>query len=306
MTLRQNVLDLYTPVYDEFMLEAFKESKVVHPEIFHEIDDKTMEYKTNGMSGLGLWTDAEEGEGGNYDDPVVTYEKTFTQTKKRQRFSVSWEAADQDENALIKKIGTSQEMGRSCRATIEKRTANYLSDGFATTGPDGQYLFDTDHPKNPDETGVTYDNLLSGAFGHDTLETAEQEIAANFIGPDGIPIEPDEQPILLHPPQIRGSVQRVLSERADGRPGTANNDINRFSGMYRPVEWRWLAAAFGGSNTAWFILFPSMKQLKIVWSARPHYNSWLNNENELYVFSGRMLFDHGATGWRFGFASTGL
>lgn len=305
-TLRDQVLQLYTPIYDEFMLESFKEETQIHPQIYESITDKTMEYKVDGLGGLGLWEDAEEGEGGQYDDPTLGYPKTFTQEKRRKRFRVSFEAVDQDEYALMSKVGASKEMGRGARAKVEKDLANYISDGFATAGPDGQYLFDSDHPKNPEETGITYDNLLSGAFSHDNLEAAELEITNNFIGPDGIPIMPDEDPILLYPPALRGAVQRVLSERAEGRPGTANNDINRFMGRYRPIEWRWLAAAFGGSNTAWFIIYPSMGMLKIVWSAKPHYNSWIDYEDEFYVFSGRMLYDYGATNWRFGFGSTGV
>lgn len=305
-TVRDQVLQLYTPIYDEFMLESFAEEKQVHPMIYDSKDDKTMEYKVDGLSGLGLWENADEGAGGQYDDPVLGYPKTFTQEKRRKRFRVSFESVDHDEYALMNKVGTAQEMGRGARAKVEKDLANFLSNGFATAGPDGQYLFDSDHPKNPDETGVLYDNLLSGAFSHDNLEAAETEITNNFIGPDGIPIMPDEDPILLYPPALRGAVKRVLSERAEERPGTANRDINRFAGRYQPVEWRWLAAAFGGSDTAWFIIYPSMKMLKIIWSARPHYNSWVDWEDEFYVFSGRMLYDFGATNWRFGFGSTGL
>jgi len=72
----------------------------------------------------------------------------------------------------MNKVSTSQEMGRGGRAKVEKDCANYLSDGFAVAGPDGQFIFDSDHPKNPEETGVTHDNLLSGAFSHDNLESA--------------------------------------------------------------------------------------------------------------------------------------
>jgi len=306
MTLRDQVLQLYTPIYDEFTLESFAEEKQINPLIYQSIDDKTMEYKVDGLGGLGLWESAEEGEGGNYDDPTLGYPKTFTQSKKRKRFRVSFEAVDQDEYALLSKVGLAKEMGRGARAKVEKDCANYLSNGFSTTGPDGQYIFDSDHPKNPEETGITYDNLLSGAFSHDNLEAAETEITNNYIGPDGIPIMPDEDPILLYPPALRGAVERVLADRAKERPGTANRDINRFSGRYNPIEWRWLAAAFGGSNTAWFIIYPSMEMLKIIWNAKPHYNSWLDNEDEFYVFSGRMLYAFGCTNWRFGFGSTGL
>lgn len=313
MTNRDQVLQLYTPIYDEFMLENFSEDKQVHPLIYDSIEDATSQYLADSLSGVGLWEDAEEGEGGNYDDPVLGYSKTFNQGdgKRRKRIRASFESVDQDEYVLMKKVGLASELGRGARATVEKKLANFLSDGFATAGPDGQYIFDSDHPKNPEETGITYDNLLSGAFSHDNLEAAETEIMNNYIGSDGIPIMPDEDPILLHPPALRGAVARVLSERSTERPGTANRDINRFrdgsfSPNYRPVEWRWLAAAFGGSNTAWFIIYPSMKMLKIIWNAKPHFNSWIDNEDEYYIWSGRMLFDYGCTNWRFGFGSTGI
>lgn len=308
MTLRDNVLQLYTPIYDEFMLDGFKIDTQVHTEIYDVIDDSTSTYLTDNLSGTGLWEDAEEGEGGNYDDPVLGYAKTFNQGdgKKRKRIRASFESVDQDEYVLMKKVGLAESLGRGARSTVEKNLANFLSDGFATAGPDGQFIFDSDHPKNPSETGITYDNLLSGAFSHDNLEAAETEITNNYIGEDGIPIMPDEDPILLYPPALRGAVARVLEDRALERPGTTNRDINRFAGRYRPVEWRWLASAFGGSNTAWFIIYPSMKMLKMIWNARPHFNSWLDNEDEFYVWSGRMLYDFGATNWRFGFGSTGL
>ena len=308
MTLREQVLQLYTPIYDEFMLDGFKEEVQINPKVYESIDDKTSEYKTDSLSGVGLWEDADEGSGGNYDEPVLGYAKTFSQGdgKRRKRIRASWESVDQDEYVLMKKVGLADELGRGARATVEKHCANYLSDGFATAGPDGQYIFDTDHPKNSEETGITYDNLLSGAFSHDNLEAAETEITNNFIGPDGIPIMPDEDPILLYPPALRGAVERVLADRANERPGTANRDINRFAGRYQPVEWRWLAAAFGGSDTAWFIIYPSMKMLKIIWNQKPNFNSWIDYEDEMYVWSGRMLYDYGCTNWRFGFGSTGL
>lgn len=306
MTVRDQVLQLYTPIYDEFMLESFKEQTQVGPNIYTVQDDNSSEFKVDGLSGLGLWEGANEGEGGQYDDPVLGYPKTFTHGKIRKRFRVSWESVDDDEYALMKSVSTSEEMGRGARAKCEKDAANYLSDGFATAGPDGQYIFDTDHPKNPEETGVTYDNLLSGAFSHDNLEAAETQITNNFIGPDGIPIMPDEDPILLYPPALRGAVKRVLMERAELRPGTANNDVNRFAGRYQAVEWRWLAAAFGGSDTAWFIIYKSMGMLKWIWRQRPHYHSWVDYEDEFYVFSGRARYSYGCSNWRFGFGSTGL
>ena len=96
----------------------------------------------------------------------------------------------------------------------------------------------------------------------------------------------------------------MLDERAKEQPDTTERNINRFAGKYRPVEWRWLAAAFGGSATAWFIIYPELNFLKQVWSAKPHFTSWVDEDLEQYKFKGRMLYSFGLTKWRAMFAST--
>lgn len=306
MTTRNSVAQLYTPIYDEFMLTEYKEETQVHTQVYETIEDKTKEYKVDDLSTLGIWESANEGSGGGYEDPVLGYPKTYTQAKFWKKFQVSFEAVDHDEYALLKKQDEAKAMGRGARAKVEYDTANHLYDGFSTAGPDGQYLWDSDHPKNSDETNVTYSNLLSGAFSHDNLEAAETQITNNFIGPDGIPIMPNEDPILLYPPALRGAVKRVLSDRAQEQPDTTMRNINRFAGRYKAVEWRWLAAAFGGSDTAWYIIYPELGFLKVVWSAKPHFTSWVDEDNEFYKFKGRMLYAYGASNWRCGFASTGI
>lgn len=311
-TNRDAVIDLYTPVYDEFLWDGYTSYKQVHQEVFKEIEDKTLTYLTNELSGLGEWEDSEEFDDGAYADPVLGYEKTYTQEKRLKRFKVSFEAVDMDEYAILSKVGLAKSMGYGGSCKVERETSAIFNTGFSTAGPDGQFFFDSDHPKNPDETGTTYDNLLSGAFSHDNLEAAETEISDNFISEDGLPIMPGEDPVILFPPNLRGTVERVLNERALERPGTANRDINRFVGSgkkfnYKLVEWWWLAAGQGraGSDTAWYIVFPSLGHLKIIWSAKPHYNSWVDYGIEAYCFAGRMLYDCGFDNWRAAFGSTG-
>lgn len=304
-TVRSNVAQLYTPIYDEFMLAKFKEEDQINKLVYQQIDDKTKQYIVDDLGGTGIWESADEGVGGGYEDPILGYPKTFTQAKFWKKFQVSFEAVDQDEYALLKRISVAEQMGIGGRAKVEKDTANRLSNGFSVASPDGQYLWDTDHPKNSLETGTTYSNLLSGAFSHDNLEAAETQIASNYFTMDGIPIVPSEDPILLYPPALRGAVKRVLSERATEQPGTTMRNINRFAGTYRAVEWRYLMSAMGGSQTAWFIIYPELGYLKLVWGQRPAFVSWVDEDLEYYKFKGRMLYAFGESNYRCGFASTG-
>lgn len=309
-TTRAQVAELYTPVYDHFMLSTFSEETMVHTQVFESIEDSTKEYKVNDISGLGIWESSTELSSGNYEDPVQGYSKTYTQTKFIKKMEASFESVDQDEYALLKKEGDAKQMGRGGRARVESDTAGTLLNMFSVAGPDAQFGFDTDHPKNREETGTTYSNLLSGAFSHDNLELAETQIAANFFDMKGIPIETIEDPILLYPSALRGAVARVLSERAEERPGTTLRDINRFAGRYKPVEWRYLGASVNqtatGSNTAWFIVFKELGFFKIIWNQKPVFTSWIDEENESYKFKGRMLYAQGYDNWRGAFGSTGL
>ena len=142
MTNKNQVLQLFTPIYDEFMLATYKEDTQVSPKIFEQIEDKTSQYIVDDLGGLGKWEDASEGAGGQYEDVVLGYPTTLSQAKIRKRFSVSFEAVDQDEYALLNKVSDAKNMGRGARAVIEEKTSAIVYGGFNTAGPDGQFLLD--------------------------------------------------------------------------------------------------------------------------------------------------------------------
>lgn len=309
-TLRSSLAELYTPIYDEFLIQNFQEYAQVGPKIFTVKDDESKEVKINDMSGLGRWEDTNEAEAGNTEDPVLGYAKTYTHTKQTKTLQVSFEAVDDDEYALLGKLGQASSLGKGARDKAEYDDAQVLVNAFSVAGPDGQFGYDTDHPKNREETSTTYSNLLTGAFSHDSLEAAETQIAANFFDMDGIPIPVTGEINLVYPPALRGAVARVLSERALERPSTTMRDINRFVGAktvykYNPIEWVYLGTALGGTNTQWHMIFTWLEYLKMYWRERPHFTSWVDEDTEVYNFKGRMRKIQGYDNWRFGFASAG-
>ena len=312
MNIRDTHSELYTPIYDMFMLGTFKEYEQQCTVGFTVIEDSTKEYKVDDISGLGTWDETAEAAEGDVEDPVLGYPKTYTHTKFTKTFQASFEAVDDDEYALLKKESQIKEMGTGARDRVERSCAGVLINGFSATtnSPDGQFLFDTDHPKNSEETGTTYSNLLSGAFSHDNLELAETQITANLFSMAGIPIPPTSEIVLYFPPALRGAVSRVLNERAQERPGTAQREINRFVGAgttykYKMAEWIYLSTAMGGSNTAWFCVFKEFGYFKLIWRQRPHFVSWVDEKADIYNFKGRMRFSSGCDNWRGAFASTG-
>lgn len=308
---RTQLAQLYTSIYDEFMLSSYNEYESGTMKGVKEVNTTQKDYIVDDLSSLGMWDSVNELAEATPEDPVLGYPKTYTIGKLNKQFQVSFEAVDDDEYALVKKQGDAMQMGKGARAKQSYDLAQILATAFATAGPDGQYLIDSDHPKNSEETGTTYSNLLSGAFSHDNLETAEKTMTDNLYDMKGLPIPVTQDPILLYPPALRGIVERVLNERAVERPTTTNRDINQFivrKGMfkYQPVEDVWLSAANGGSDSAWYILFPWMGYFKLVWRQKPKYVSWLDYDIDAFNFKGTMRYATGIDNWRFGFGSTGV
>jgi len=305
---RLELLDLFTPIYDEFTMMAFGAVDMQHSKIFDVIVDPTKDFKHNVISGLGAWELVSEDSDEGLDHFVIGYEGTITPLKYRKYFYVTFEVNEQMEYANLKsKIAKAQALGRGGAARLEMLAAAILISGFSTAGADGLALFHNTHYKNPEETGVTYDNLLSGAFSHDALETAEQQISAEFFDLDGLPMVTFAgKPVIVHPSALRGPVQRVLSERAEERPSTTLRDINVYAGKYESVEWPFLDAALGGSDIAWYIVYPALKNLKMIKNtATPQYASWIENIVHRYYFDGWLYAQAGAQDWRGIFGSTG-
>lgn len=311
---RAQLSELFTPIYDEFMLMGFAEEKQVGPQIFTIKDDMTKEWKFDGISGTGAWELATELSSGGYEDLVLGYPKTITALKYWKKILCSFESTEQDEYAMLKgKRATANQIGKGGHTQVERLMAASLYGGFTTAGPDGVFLYDTDHPKNREETGIVYDNLLVGPLSHDNLEAAEKKIADNLYDMKGLPIPMNENPSLVYAPALKGKVARLLSDRADYRPGVGRTDalnsemeINQFAGQYNPILWRLLSAKEGGSDTAWYIVYKEANSLRGVYARRPAFDNWIDKDIEAYVFKGSLMFAAGSVDWRGVFASTGL
>lgn len=306
---RAELLDLFTPIYDEFTMIAAQSVSVIHPQVADVEIDPTKDWKFNAISGLGMWEEVDEDSDEGLDHFVIGYEGEVTPLKFRKYFYVTYETSNQMEYAALKsKIVKAEALGRGGPARLEKLVADTLINGFTVAGVDGQFVFSTSHPKNPEETSTTYDNLLDGAFSHDNLEAAEKQISKNFFDLDGLPmVQWAGKPIVVHGSSLRGPVNRVLGERAGDQPDTTLRNTNVYANKYEAVEWAWLDAALGGSDTAWFIIYTGLKNIKLIKnSAGLEFASWLDNLKHRFYFDGWLHAQAGIKDWRGLFASTGL
>src|SRR3990167_1873427 len=307
---RQELLDAFTPIYDEFRIMKFAEANHSYPKLFDVIDDPTKDWKFNAMSGLGAWEAVDEDTDDGLDNFEIGCEGTFSLGKYRKYFYVSFEVNEQIEYASLKsKSFKAEALGAGGRSRCERSSLAKLPGGFTTAGADAVMIFSNSHPKNTTETGILYDNLLAGPLSHDNLEAAQKQIAHNHFDMDGEPIQLDEKPYIVYAPSNNGTAMRLLSDRAnDNMPNQEKYGINIYAGKYTPLESVFISAApgMGGSDTAWYIVYPGMENLKFIWGGRPTFASWIDNKYHRYYFDGWMWFSCGIVDWRGLFGSTGL
>jgi hypothetical protein len=313
--LKSSIADAYTRTYDEVANRSYETTPKEFEKVVNIMEDDSSMVQVSEVSGLGEWEATTEGNAGNEGRLVQGYDKTFTHIKYDKTATLSVEAIEDDEAAVVEGLVSAKAMAKGAIAKCNKLVAARLYNGFATnTTPDGVYLFSASHLQNA-ETTATLSNLLSGALSIDNLILAETQIANNLVGEDGMPIIESGVRQLILPPALRDVAYRILASRAV--PGTPDNDANKFGSEkkkfssllsldYDPVELRYLAAQFGGSDTAWYIRIPNMNMFRFYWRKKPNFRSWVEDNEDLVKHKGSMRASVGETNFRELFGSTGL
>lgn len=309
MTIDRNQLpSLYDPSFREVFNGGFQEAPAIVSSLFMPKDITTKTHKIGTVIPIGGWETATELQDLVTDAPMDGYTKTFTPVKYRKGVNISFEAVDDDERGEVTNISSQLlSFGRGAGNLVERECAKVLNQGFTTTTtPDSQYLFSDNHPLKTKgiRTSTAGDNKYTGVLSHDNLETFEKQIRTNAVDDRGEPVMEVLPTVLLVPPALRATAERICSARAVERPNTGNRDINVWSGSYQVVTSPHLSTAWGGSDTAWFLVKPQFG-LWLVWRARPTYSSWTNYSNESYWFGGSMRLTVGAADWRGVWGSTG-
>lgn len=161
---------------------------------------------------------------------------------------------------------------------LEQRSAfDLLSQGFSATFNngygDGKRTFSGAHPLSPHDA-TTWSNVLT-----DSAVLSEASLQALFTLLDTTPDDRGNEmhlgkygyTIVVTNLQDYLAAQRLVNVDADLRPGTANNDINVFSGkmvgMNRPITVTWVPYAANATNPrAFYVLANQEHQLNVLTS----------------------------------------
>jgi phage major head subunit gpT-like protein len=107
-------------------------------------------------------------------------------------------------------------MGVQARRWPDQLLKKVMQAGISTTGWDGQYFWDTDHPVNFDNSAMgTYQNRYTGTSLTTANYAAMRAAMSSLVGPDGemLNVVPT---LLVVPPQLEGAANTIIRSQVVG------------------------------------------------------------------------------------------
>ena len=208
---------------------------------------------------------------------------------------------DDDQYGQVRRRASN--MSDSFNNTIEQDAVNVFINGFtdsgtnrmgaSTNGADGVGLLSAAHPYSPADTGTTQANEGTLALTIDNLDTTRQAMR-NFTDDAGqlLGVNPN---MLLVPPELERTATQLVSERALYEPGSAQYDVNIFSGRFQPVVWDRLT-----DSNAWFLIDSNLMKQHLIWQWRikPEFSTAEDFDGLTAKFRGYMRYGIGWTDWK--------
>jgi phage major head subunit gpT-like protein len=138
-------------------------------------------------------------------------------------------------------------MGQQARMYPDDLVLDLIEAGTSRECYDGQYFFDTDHPKNLDDAGAgtQSNNFTSKALSHDNLQSVRTAMR-KLVGADGrtLGVNPTH---LVVPPALEKTALQILNAEMVAEGGVSVTNVLR--GSLKLIVWDRLT-----SDTTWYLL----------------------------------------------------
>jgi phage major head subunit gpT-like protein len=295
--IRPNFKDELDPSLRAIFFDRYDQEPQMMPEVFNvESSDRDAE-TDSATTGFGKLAETDELGALDYEDPVKMYRTVYTHKKYTKGFKVSQELVEDDQHNVISRMPKA--LAKSVVYTTEYYSASVLNNAFNTSYTsygDSKPLASTSHTRadggtaqsNASSTGITLteDNLETGRLALEKALNDKGEIV-NFMADT-----------LVIPIDLRKTA--VILTDSSMRPGTANNDVNVYEGVFRVIPWRYIT-----STTAWFLMDKSNHLLNWFWRIRPEFKSDYAFDSDAALYKVRVRFSYGWSDWRGVWGSAG-
>lgn len=288
--IRGNFKDELDPSIRQIFFDRYNEEPQVMPLVFNVLTTSKDSETDSATTGFGKMVQTSELGALDYEDPVKMYKTSYVPMKYTKGFKVSQELVEDDQNNVISAMPKA--LAKSVVYTTEDFAADILNNGFNTANTsygDGKPLFSTTHTRADGGSSQSNASSTSIAFSETNVETGRLalEKALNDKGQ----IVNFKADTVIAPIDLRKTVQ-IITE-SSMRPGTANNDVNIYEGVFKNIFWRYLT-----STTAWFLADSRNHLLNWFWRIRPEFKSDFNFDADAALYKVRVRFTAGWSDWR--------
>ena len=255
-------------------------------------------------AGPGKWNTHAEEEDAEEANVLTGNSTTHNVSNWKQDLSIPKEFYDDDLHEVVNK--SVADMGRQAKNTKDENAMGIYVDGFAThTTPDAAYVWSDAHTTL---SGVTIDNLSSGAMTPATLETlirmlVEQKDQRGRLGGHN-------PAALLVPPILFPDAQEFT--KSDLKPNTTDNNLNYVSLIYpglQVFQSPWVGGTYSSytnANTAHYLVSTNHSiRRRVRAPLTTTLVDWVYDSKDRYKYRGRFREVCYAATWEGSVASTG-
>lgn len=305
MLMSQQFGRLLEPGLRKIFMETYNEIPEQYSRVFNvQNSNKAIETDLR-MGGFGLWDKKDSAGSVVFQDPTDTQALQYIHEEFASGFTVERKLVDDEQYNQISKMAKS--LGRAARATIETQAASVLNNAFTVNGFDGAPLISATHKRLD---GGTMSNQLAASDGAGAANGAlsDRNLKAALIqtrrqvDDKGILIQVQPK-ILVVPPALEYTAKTLLQSANLSVNGTGSgmtNDKNVIQNRFDVVVMDYLT-----SNTAWFLVDPSVAELNFFWRKRLEFKQDEDFSTMQAKYRGYMRFSAGYSDYRGIFGSTG-
>ena len=289
---------LLEPGLRKIFFETYAEVPEQFSKIYNVLTSKKAKETDYGLGAFGDWVErASELAEVQYDTIDPGLEREYVHKAFTKGFMLGRELVDDEQYNQINKMPAA--LARSGRAFVEKEAAKTFIGATTTAIYDGKALLAADHPLlNSSKTGC---NLVTGALTPATLKEA-MTMMRETVDEAGNIIAASPKKLIV-PPALEYTAKEILNstQLAD----TQLNNVNSVKGALELVVYDYIGAANGGSDTAWFIMDPTLAQINFFWRVKPEFKWGEDFDTFVAKYRAYMRFSYGVSDWRGIVGSTG-
>lgn len=149
---KSQIVDALDADLNEIWLEGLDRWPEEYSKIFNVETSTKASEKDSYISGFGTFPEKAEGVAAQYDVIYQGPSKTYTHKTYALGYEITEEAVEDNQHSADTFAKFPQALNESAIETVELTAAGIINDGLAQTsgteGPDGSFLFATDHPLN--------------------------------------------------------------------------------------------------------------------------------------------------------------